>query len=105
GGGDYENPTQNTKNKALTTNGGKTWQLIGENSGPGYISCVQFIPKSKGKRLVTVGATGIHYSIDGGTSWQQISTDDSLYTLRFLNATTAIAAGKNKMVRIVFPSS
>lgn len=103
-GGDYENPNQNTKNKALTTDGGKTWQLIGENKGPGYISCVQFIPKSNGKGLVTVGATGIHYSSDSGNSWQQISTDSSLYTLRFLNATTAIAAGKNKMIRIVFQS-
>lgn len=101
-GGDYENPKQNSGNKALTSDGGKTWQLVAENSGPGYISCVQFIPKSKGKALLTVGATGIHYSTDGGKSWQQISADTSLYTVRFLNSKTAIAAGKNKMIRIFF---
>lgn len=101
-GGDYELPKQNHGNKAITFNGGKSWELIGENKGPGYISCVQFIPKSKGKGLLTVGATGIHYSKDSGTTWHEISSDPTLYTLRFLNPTTAIAAGKNKMIRIVF---
>lgn len=101
-GGNYEIPTRNSGNKALTINGGKTWQLVAEDLGPGYISCVQFMPNSNGKKLVTVGATGIHFSKDSGASWQQISKDPTLYTLRFLNDTTAIAAGKNKMIRIRF---
>jgi len=101
-GGNYELPNQNFGNKAITRDGGKTWRLIAENSGPGYISCVQFIPKSKGNGLVTVGATGIHYSWDGGLTWKQMSTDSSLFTLRFIDASTAIAAGKNKMIRLSF---
>ncbi|MCZ8228768.1 oxidoreductase [Flavobacterium sp.] len=99
-GGNYELPNQNFGNKAITKDGGKTWQLIAENSGPGYISCVQFVPNSKGNGLVTVGATGIHYSSDGGASWKLISSDASLYTLRFIDDATAIAAGKNKMIRL-----
>ena len=99
-GGNYELPNQNLGNKAITRDGGKTWQLLAENSGPGYISCIQFVPKSKGNGIVTVGATGIHYSGDGGTTWKQMSTDSSLFTLRFIDASTAIAAGKNKMIRI-----
>lgn len=101
-GGNYEVPNQNFGNKAMTRDGGKTWDLLAENNGPGYISCLQFIPKSKGNGMVTVGATGIHYSCDGGTTWKQISTDATLFTLRFIDASTAIAAGKNKMIRIAF---
>ena len=101
-GGDYKNPNNNFQNKALSKDGGKTWKLVGENTGFGYASCVQFIPGSKGKQLVTVGANGLFYSKDYGETWKQFSTDSSLYTLRFLNNTTAIAAGKDKIVKIKF---
>jgi photosystem II stability/assembly factor-like uncharacterized protein len=101
-GGDYELPEQNSDNKAITTDGGKTWNLIAQNSGFGYASCVQYVPKSKGKELVVVGALGLHYSADGGNSWKQLSTDSSLFTIRFINSNTAIAAGHNKMVLIRF---
>jgi photosystem II stability/assembly factor-like uncharacterized protein len=101
-GGDYELPEQNSDNKAITTDGGKTWNLIAQNSGFGYASCVQYVPKSKGKELVVVGALGIHYSADGGISWKQLSTDSSFFTIRFINSNTAIAAGHNKMVQIRF---
>lgn len=99
-GGNYEVLTQNFDNKAVTRDGGKTWQLVAQNQGFGYASCVQYIPKSKGKELVSVGASGLFYSNDGGNSWKQFSTDGSLYTIRFLNASTAIAAGKNKLILI-----
>ena len=101
-GGNYEQPNNRMQNKAITYDGGKTWKLIGDNEGFGYASCVQFVPKSKGKGIVTVGASGLYYSPDSGKSWQQLATDTTLYTIRFLNANTAIAAGKNKIIRIVF---
>ena len=101
-GGNYEVPSQNSQNKAMTFDGGKTWKLISENSGFGYASCVQFVPNSKGKQLVSVGTSGIYYSSDGGNTWKQFSTDKTLYTLRFLNKTTAFAAGKDKIIRIEF---
>ncbi len=101
-GGDYEIPNQNFGNKAVTSNGGKTWALIADNQGFGYASCVQYNPGGKGKSLVSVGASGIYYSSDGGDYWKQISADTSLYTIRFLNSNTAIAAGMNKMIRINF---
>ena len=101
-GGNYEKPNQNFGNKALTLNGGKTWDLVSENQGFGYASCVQFVPDSKGKQLVSVGANGIYYSSDKGNSWKQFSSDSSLFTIRFINKSTAIAAGKNKMVRLDF---
>ena len=101
-GGNYEILTQNFQNKAITTDGGKTWNLIAENQGFGYASCVQFVPKSNGKQLVSVGATGLHYSSDGGITWKQLLKDETLYTLRFVNKNLAFAAGKNKIIRIEF---
>ena len=53
-GGNYEKPIQNFQNKAMTTDGGKTWNLVADNQAFGYASCVQFVPNSAGKALVTV---------------------------------------------------
>lgn len=101
-GGNYEKPEQNFGNKALTINGGKTWTLIAENSGFGYASCVQFVPDSGGKQLVTVGHSGLNYSSDNGTTWKQFLKTKDLYTIRFIDKNTAIAAGKNNILRIKF---
>ncbi|MEO8233862.1 MAG: oxidoreductase [Flavobacterium sp.] len=101
-GGNYEKLEQNFQNKAITNDGGKTWKLIAENEGFGYASCLQYLPNSKGKGIVTVGATGIYYSSDGGEKWKQLSTDKDLYTIRFIDNKTAIGAGKNKIVKLNF---
>ncbi|MDI9258117.1 sialidase family protein [Flavobacterium sedimenticola] len=101
-GGNYEKPTQNYQNKAITYDGGQTWQLIAENIGFGYASCVQFVPNSGGKQLVCVGASGLQYSSDGGKTWVTFATDSALYTIRFLDENTAFAAGKNKIIKIEF---
>ena len=101
-GGDYEIRNQNFSNKALTADGGKTWQGIAENQGFGYASCVQYVPKSNSKKLVAVGTSGVYYSSDSGASWMQVSTDSSLNTIRFIDKNVAVAAGQNKMIRIKF---
>lgn len=101
-GGNYELPNHNSENKAVTDNGGKTWKLIANNEAFGYASCAQYVPNSKAKGIVVVGASGLYYSSDGGVNWQQFSKDPSLYTIRFIDETTAIAAGRNKMIRIRF---
>lgn len=101
-GGNYELLNQNSENKAVTEDGGKTWKLVADNKAFGYASCVQYVPKSNGKGIVTVGASGIYYSADGGVNWVQFSKDPGLYTIRFVDETTAIAAGRNKMIRVRF---
>lgn len=100
-GGDYTQPEANTANKAITRDRGKTWELTANGKPPGYKSCVQFVPNSAGKNLVAVGFTGISCSNDGGASWTDLS-DESFYTIRFLNDSIAYAAGKNKIARLVF---
>jgi len=101
-GGNYEALNQNSGNKAITDNGGKTWRLIANNEAFGYASCVQYVPGSNGKGIVVVGASGLYYSSDGGENWKQFSHDPTLYTIRFINKSTAIAAGRDKMIRIRF---
>lgn len=101
-GGNYEQPEQNHQNKAITSDGGKTWKLIAENQGFGYASCIQFVPQSNGKQIVAVGTSGLYYSADSGNTWKQLSTDKTLYTIRFFDNNTAFAAGKDKIIKITF---
>lgn len=101
-GGDYEKRDQNFGNKAVTNDGGKTWKLIAENQHFGYASCVQYVPASKGKGIVSIGFSGLFYSDDSGNTWKKLSGDATLNTLRFINKNTAVAAGQNKMIRIRF---
>ncbi|WP_461533036.1 sialidase family protein [Sinomicrobium sp.] len=99
-GGDYTRPEYHTANKLRTEDGGKTWQLAANNRGPGYRSCVQYVPNQKGNELVAVGFEGIAFSQDGGAYWKQLS-DEGFYTIRFLNDSTAYAAGKGRVARVL----
>ena len=78
-GGDYTQPEVNERNKMRTENGGKTWKIVAKNEEPGYKSCVQYVPESGGKELVTVGSTGISYSKDSGEHWKPLS-EEGFYT-------------------------
>lgn len=99
-GGNYEEQSDNSANKAITNDGGKTWKLIGVNEGFGYASCVQFAPNSNGNELITVGTTGVYFSNSQGAFWDKLTDEKELFTLRFKNDSTAFAAGKNKLIRI-----
>ena len=101
-GGNYNKPSQNYGNKAITCDGGKTWKLIAENKYFGYASCIQYFPNSKGKKLVCVGASGIYVSNNFAKNWIKLSDYNSLYTIKFIDKNTAIAAGKNIMLKMIF---
>lgn len=100
-GGDYTKAADSSANKIRTQDGGKTWQLVAENKSPGYRSCVQYVPNSNAKQLVAVGFKGIDYSSDSGENWTHLS-DEGFYTIRFLNDTTAYAAGKGRIAKLTF---
>lgn len=100
-GGDYTQPESNIANKIKTTDGGKTWGLIADGQEPGYKSCVQFVPNSEGQGLVAIGFTGISYSSNGGETWMALS-EEPFFTIRFLNDSTAYAAGSKRITRLRF---
>lgn len=100
-GGDYTNPEAMIDNKIRTSDGGKTWTTVASGSKPGYLSCVQYVPDGKGKLLVACGFQGIWHSSDAGDTWTQLSAEP-FYTLRFIDADRAYAAGKNRIAVLQF---
>lgn len=100
-GGDYTKPENSISNKALTMDGGRTWNLIADGQEPNYKSCIRFVPNTNGNGLVALGFTGISYSNDLGKKWSKLS-DESFYTFRFFNDSIAYAAGKNRIAKLTF---
>jgi hypothetical protein len=100
-GGNWEEKSSTNKTKAITSDGGKTWQLIAGEQIPGYISSVRYVPKSKGKEIIAVSTEGIYRSSDKGNSWKKIN-DQGFYSIRFINKNSAWLSGINKLVKINF---
>lgn len=100
-GGDWESKDNNTANKAITQDGGKTWQLISDATGPGYRSSVRFVPNSGGQEIIAVGSPGISYSGNGGKTWTELSKE-GFFAIEFVNETVAFASGNNKISKLLF---
>ena len=100
-GGDWNDKTRNTQNKAVTTDGGRTWQLVADGQTPGYRSCVQYAPGTNGQLILAVGIPGTSYSLNGGQSWTDLM-NDSFYTIRFgSDWRTVWLAGNNKVGKLL----
>ncbi|MCB9082145.1 MAG: oxidoreductase [Lewinellaceae bacterium] len=100
-GGNWNEKEDKVQNKAVTTDGGRTWQLVADGQEPGYRSCVQYGPGTAGKLLLAAGIPGISYSLDAGHAWQRLR-DDSFYTLRFGSDWHQVwLAGNAKVGRLV----
>lgn len=82
-GGDYDNKSNSEANKAFTTDGGKTWKIASSVSGPGFISCIQYQPKSAGNTIVASCLPDVYLSNDGGITWTILMSKVSFYTFRF----------------------
>jgi photosystem II stability/assembly factor-like uncharacterized protein len=98
-GGDWENKKNTNATKAMTYDGGKTWNLMADGEIPGYISCVQFVPNTHGKELAAVSTEGIYYSKTSGKSWTKIS-NEGYYSIRFVHQHLAWLSGNNKIAQI-----
>ncbi|MBE7659870.1 oxidoreductase [Tenacibaculum finnmarkense] len=98
-GGNYTKPTNNCANKALTSDGGKTWKLVADNQNPTYKSCVQYVPNTNGKELFAVGITGVCFSNDAGNSWQKVS-EEPYYSIQFFDKNTAWLSGDKKIGKL-----
>lgn len=99
-GGNYAKPENNNANKAITTDGGKTWTLVANNTNPNYKSCVQYVPNTNGEEVFAVGKTGISFSNDGGHTWKEVSKE-SYYAIQFIDKNTAWLSGHEKIGKLV----
>ncbi len=100
-GGNWDDKEFNEGNKAITRDGGKTWNLLSNGAGPGYRSAVKFVPGTNGNGLVAVGSPGISYSSNKGAHWVSLS-DQGFYALEFVNDSVAFASGSNIIAKLVF---
>ena len=95
-GGDYTDKFGKSLNKAITKDGGMTWEPVGNKELPHYVSCVQYIPGTDGTEIMAVSTNGIFYSNNGGNNFQKVS-EEGFYTLRFIDRNTAWLAGNEKI--------
>ncbi len=68
-GGDYRKEQESSDNIARTSDGGRTWALIGSTRLRGFRSGIVFVPGSGGRQLIAVGPAGTDRSADGGSTW------------------------------------
>lgn len=99
-GGDYTKQAENINNIATTNDGGKTWQIQASGNNAGYMTCVKFRPKSKGKDIIAVGDQHISFSQDYGKTWTKISDEKNLYICEWIDENTLIFAGKDRIVKV-----
>lgn len=98
-GGSYLDKFGNSANKAITFNGGKTWQVVAENEAPKYVSCVQYIPETDGKELIAVSTNGVFYSNNQGRNWTKVS-DEGFYSIRLFDKNTAWLSGHEVIAKM-----
>ncbi|MDE1206848.1 WD40/YVTN/BNR-like repeat-containing protein [Tenacibaculum larymnensis] len=99
-GGNYSKPEENLANKAVTSDGGKTWTLVANNQNPNYKSCVQYVPNTNGKEVFAVGKTGVSFSNDGGHTWTDVSKE-GYYSIQFVDSNTAWLSGHEKIGKLI----
>lgn len=98
-GGNWEKHEVNLNNKAVTHDGGKTWELLHDGLDPSYSSCVQFI--SDDQEAIALGKSGIYYANDIMIHWEKV-LDDHYYTARATaNGKCIWLAGSKKIGRII----
>jgi photosystem II stability/assembly factor-like uncharacterized protein len=82
-GGNYEKLESNVQNKAITNDGGETWQLIDDRKAFGYASCIQYLPNSDGNIMVSIGPAGLFYFRKKDRVWKQLSEEKDKISIRF----------------------
>ncbi|MCI0699163.1 hypothetical protein L0337_45075 [candidate division KSB1 bacterium] len=85
-GGNYQQPNEAKGNAAITSDGGKTWELIKNPATVDYRSCVAHVPNLSVPMLIAVGPSGSDYSVDVGRTWARFS-NEGYHTLSFAGST------------------
>ena len=96
GGGDWSAKQNTDRALAITKDGGISWQV--KENNPGYISCIQFNPKTK--NIIACSTTGIYYSNNLAESWEKVS-EDGYYTFSISeNGKYLYFSGNNKLMSV-----
>lgn len=99
-GGDYTDKFGESANKAITKDGGKTWEVVSENTLPNYVSCVQYVPGTDGKEIFAVSTNGIFYSYNSGKKWNKVS-DEGYYSIRMASKNVAWLSGNEVIAKMI----
>jgi photosystem II stability/assembly factor-like uncharacterized protein len=95
-GGDYSKEKEAVDNVAITSDGGKSWNLVNQHGLSGFRSAVQYVPGTP-MSLIAVGPQGSDTSDDDGKTWTPLAMPAPLLgfdTLSFApGARTAWASG------------
>ena len=95
-GGDWSSKENTVKAMAITMDKGITWEL--KENNPGYLSCIQFIPKTNS--LVACSSNGIYYSEDLAETWKKV-IGEGYYSLQISeNGEFLYFSGKNKLMNM-----
>ena len=94
-GGNWSSKESTVKAMAITVDG-KNWQL--KENNPGYISCIQFIPKTK--NIIACSITGIYYSKDLAESWVKVSEEGYFSFQISKNGEFLYFSVKNKLMSV-----
>lgn len=99
-GGNYQQPLEAKGNVALTSDGGKTWQLIQNPANVTFQSCVAFVPDRATRLLVAVGTSGSYCSSDAGQTWNKFS-DAAYHALSFARSSSIgwAAGGEGRIAK------
>lgn len=107
GGGDWDDPSMNSSNFAVTSDGGENWVNVGDSVNDGYAACVKFIKETEGKELFYLkyraagGSSSMSYSNDNGNTWQLLATENKSYlSVQFSSKNSAWLSGKNKIAKL-----
>ncbi len=94
-GGNWSSKENKDKAMAITKDKGITWEL--KENNPGYVSCVQFIPKTNS---LVACSNGIYYSEDLAENWKKV-IEECYYSLRISgNGEYLYFSGKNKLMNV-----
>lgn len=74
-GGNYLEPEDMSHTAMFSTNAGRSWTLVEEDTPGGYRSAVAMVPNQGAKVLTACGPTGVDISHDAGQSWTLLSKD------------------------------
>ena len=72
-GGDIGDRTTHTDNVASTSDGGRTWTLVGRPAFTGAVYGSSTVPGLQGA-VVAVGPQGLDFSLDNAATWSSLDT-------------------------------